>query len=454
MSQLIRGLSLRQAVAVNMIDMVGIGPFITIPFIIGAMNGPQCILAWVLGAVLSFTDGSVWAELGAKWPQAGGSYSFLQNLYGKQKWGRLLSFLYIWQTIIQAPLVVASGAIGFAQYLTFLVPLDSLQQKAVSGGLVILLTLLLYRKITDIGKISVFMGMIVGGTILWLIFSGVSHFKTELAFTYAPDAFDLTPVFFFGLGQASIKTVYSFLGYYNVCHLGGEIKDPERNIPRSIFISIAGIALLYLSMQLIILGNIPWQEAKDSPFIVSLYFERIYGHTTAQIATGLVLFIAITSLFAVLLGYSRVPYAAAVDGNFFSAFGKVHPTKHFPHVSLLVLAGVAFVFSLLFKMKEVITAIIIMRIMVQFIGQSVGIILYHQKQKNLTPNPSPKEREQNEFPYRMWLYPLPALIGIAVWLFIFFSAEAIYIAGAFGVIALGIIAYLLKAKTQKEWPFA
>jgi fructoselysine transporter len=442
MSQLIRGLSLRQAVAVNMIDMVGIGPFITIPFIIGAMNGPQCILAWVLGAVLSFTDGSVWAELGAKWPQAGGSYSFLQNLYGKQKWGRLLSFLYIWQTIIQAPLVVASGAIGFAQYLTFLVPLDSLQQKAVSGGLVILLTLLLYRKITDIGKISVFMGMIVGGTILWLIFSGVSHFKTELAFTYAPDAFDLTPVFFFGLGQASIKTVYSFLGYYNVCHLGGEIKDPERNIPRSIFISIAGIALLYLSMQLIILGNIPWQEAKDSPFIVSLYFERIYGHTTAQIATGLVLFIAITSLFAVLLGYSRVPYAAAVDGNFFSAFGKVHPTKHFPHVSLLVLAGVAFVFSLLFKMKEVITAIIIMRIMVQFIGQSVGIILYHQKQK------------AENFPYRMWLYPLPALIGIAVWLFIFFSAEAVYIAGAFGVIALGIIAYLLKAKTQKEWPFA
>lgn len=442
MSQLIRGLSLRQAVAVNMIDMVGIGPFITIPFIIGAMNGPQCILAWVLGAVLSFTDGSVWAELGAKWPQAGGSYSFLQNLYGKQKWGRLLSFLYIWQTIIQAPLVVASGAIGFAQYLTFLVPLDSLQQKAVSGGLVILLTILLYRKITDIGKISVFMGMIVGGTILWLVFSGLSHFKTELAFTYAPDAFDLTPVFFFGLGQASIKTVYSFLGYYNVCHLGGEIKDPERNIPRSIFISIAGIALLYLSMQLIILGNIPWQEAKDSPFIVSLYFERIYGHTTAQIATGLVLFIAITSLFAVLLGYSRVPYAAAVDGNFFSAFGKVHPTKHFPHVSLLVLAGVAFVFSLLFKMKEVITAIIIMRIMVQFIGQSVGIILYHQKQK------------AENFPYRMWLYPLPALIGIAVWLFIFFSAEAIYIAGAFGVIALGIIAYMLKAKTQKEWPFA
>ena len=434
MGQLIRGLSLRQAIAINTIDMVGIGPFITIPFIIGAMNGPQCMLAWLLGAVLSFADGSVWAELGAKWPEAGGSYSFLQNLYGKKKWGRLFSFLYIWQTIIQAPLVVASGAIGFSQYLTYLIPLGTIEKKMVSGGLVILITALLYRKITDIGKISVVMGMIVGGTILWMIASAIPHFSPALAFTYPEGAFDLTPVFFVGLGQASIKTVYSFLGYYNVCHLGGEIKEPERNIPRSIFISIAIIAVLYLLMQLSVLGVIPWQEAKGSEFIVSLYFEKIYGHAVAQVATALVLLIAITSLFAVLLGYSRVPYAAAVDGNFFSVFGKLHPTKNFPYVSLLILAGIAFAFSLLFKMKEVITAIIIMRIIVQFIGQAVGILLYHQK-----------HREEN-FPFRMWLYPLPAIIGIAVWLFIFFSAEWQYIAGAVGVIALGCLVYAIKEK--------
>lgn len=433
MGQLIRGLSLRQAVAVNTIDMVGIGPFITIPFIIGAMHGPQCILAWVLGAVLAFADGSVWAELGAKWPEAGGSYAFLQNLYGKKKWGRMFSFLYIWQTIIQAPLVVASGAIGFSQYLTYLIPgLSAVEQKIVSGALVILITILLYRKITDIGKISVFMGMIVGGTILWLILSAIPHFNSSLAFTYPEDAFDLTPLFFAGLGQASIKTVYSYLGYYNVCHLGGEIKDPERNIPRSIFISIAIIAVLYLLMQISVLGVIPWQEAKDSPFIVSLYFERIYGHTVALVATGFVLFIAITSLFAVLLGYSRVPYAAALDGNFFSVFGKLHPTKNFPHVSLLVLASIAFVFSLLFKMKEVITAIIVVRIIVQFVGQGIGIILYHQKHK-----------EEN-FPFRMWLYPLPALIGIFVWGFIFYSAEWQYMAGAVGVIGLGALVYWIK----------
>ncbi|MFN8295878.1 MAG: APC family permease [Chitinophagales bacterium] len=430
MSKLIRGLSLRQAVAINMIDMVGIGPFITIPFIIGSMNGPQCIIAWMLGAFLSFCDGCVWAELGAKWPQAGGSYIFLQNLYGK-KYGKLFSFLYIWQTTIQAPLVIASGAIGFASYLQYLVPLETWQQKCVSGSLVLLLILLLYRKITDIGKISVFMGIIVCGTILWLIISGLMQFDTNLAFTYPKDAFKLTPLFFIGLGAASQKTIYSFLGYYNVCHLGGEIKEPEINIPKSIFISIFGITILYLLMQISVLGVIPWQDAKNSEFIVSTFFEKIYGTTIANIATALILFIAVSSLFAVMLGYSRVPYAAAVDGNYFKIFSKLHPDKNFPHVSLLILGGVAFFFSLLFKMKEIISAIIIMRILIQFVSQSAGILLLHQKKK-----------EEN-FPWRMPLYPLPAFIGIMVWLFIFYTAELKYKLFAFAIIASGILLYYL-----------
>jgi amino acid transporter len=407
------------------------------------MNGPQCIIAWILGAVLSYADGSVWAELGAKWPEAGGSYSFLQNLYGREKWGRLLSFLYVWQTCIQAPLVVASGAIGFSQYLTYLIPsLDEVSKKVISGALVILITGLLYRKITDIGRISVFMGMIVIGTILWLIISGLSHFHPALAFTYPKGAFDMTPLFFVGLGHASTKTIYSFLGYYNVCHLGGEIKEPERNIPRSIFISITGIAILYLLMQISVLGVIPWQQAKDSPFIVSLFFEQIYGPLAAKIATALVLFIAISSLFAVMLGYSRVPYAAAADGHFFEPFARLHPTKNFPYVSLLVLGGLAFVFSLLFKMADIITAIIIMRIIVQFIGQSIGILLYHQRMK------------QEAFPYRMLFYPLPAVIGIIVWAFIFFSAEWQFILGALAVIALGSLIFMLQSYQKKEWPFS
>ena len=443
MSKLVRALSLKQAVAINMIDMVGIGPFIAIPFVIGAMNGPQCIIAWLVGALLAYADGSVWAELGAKWPEAGGSYAFLQNLYGREKWGRLMSFLYVWQTSIQAPLVIASGAIGFSQYLTYLIPsLDATSQKAVSGALVIFVTILLYRKIEDIGNISIFMGIIVIGTILWLIVSGFSHFHPALAFSYPKGAFDMTPFFFLGLGQACTKTVYSFLGYYNVCHLGGEIKDPERNIPRSIFISITGIAILYLLMQIAVLGVIPWQQAKGSPFIISLFFEQLYGPLAAKIATGLVLFIAISSLFAVALGYSRVPYAAAVDGHFFKVFARLHPTKNFPYVSLLVLGGLAFVFSLLFRMGDVITAIVVMRIIIQFIGQSVGIMLYHREKKN------------EPFPYRMALYPLPAIVGIIVWAFIFCSAQWQFILGAVGVIAIGCLIFGIQSYQKKLWPFA
>lgn len=427
MQKLTRSLGLTQSTAVNMIDMVGIGPFVTIPFVIGAMNGPACIVAWLLGALLSFCDGMVWSELGAKWPEAGGSYQFLKKLFGEKKKGALLSFLYIWQTSIQAPLVIASGAIGFAQYFTFLVPLESWEQKIISGSLVILLTAMLYRRISDIGKISVALWIGVLLTLGWLIYAGLTNFNAAQAFDFSSSPAWFSSLFFVGLGQATIKTMYSYLGYYNVCHIGSEIKDPEKNIPRSIMISIAGISVIYLLMQIVVLGVIPWQEAKDSPFIVSTFFERIYGQTSATIATILILWIGLASLFAVMLGYSRVPYAAAIDGNYFKIFARLHPTKNFPHVSLLILAATAFVFSLLFKLKEVITAIIVMRILIQFVSQSVGVILLRRKKEAM--------------PYKMILFPLPAIIAIIVWMFIFFSSGLPYILGALGVIASGMVLF-------------
>ena len=435
-SSLERGLSLTQATSINMIDMVGIGPFITLPLIVGAMHGPQCILAWILGALLAFLDGSVWAELGAKWPMAGGSYVFLQKVY-ESRFGKMMSFLLVWQTLIQAPLVVASAAIGFSKYLTYLVSLDSAQQKVVSGALVILVTILLYRNIKSIGKISVLLWIITGGTFLWLIGSGFRHFNPQWAFSFSKDAFDLTPLFFVGLGQASLKTVYSYLGYYNVCHLGGEIKNPQKNIPRAIFLSIGGIAILYLGMQIMISGAMPWRQIASSNFIVSTYFQQLYNPFVAKIATALILIIASSSLFAVMLGYSRIPYAAAVDGNFFKVFAKVHPKKGFPYISLLFMGGLGFIFSLLFKLTEVITAILTMRIIVQFVGQSIGVLYWHWK------------KPADERPYKMWLFPLPAIIGIIIWLFILFTSPWIYIIGATAIIAIGIAIYFIVIEPQK-----
>jgi fructoselysine transporter len=428
-----------------MIDMVGIGPFVTMALVIDIMSGPQCIIAWVIGALLAFFDAMVWSELGAKWPEAGGSFVFLRKLYGETSWGKLLSFLFIWQTTFQAPLVIASGAIGFAEHVGYLVPLTPLTQKLVSGALVLMLTFALYRKITTAGKISMGLWVVLIITIIGIIIAGATHFNSQLAFTYPDNAFTLSPLFFMVLGQAMGKSVYSYLGYYNVCHLGAEIQEPERNIPRSMFISIAGIAVIYIAMQLSILGTLPWQEARHSKFVFSLFFERLYGTTAAEVITVLILVIAAASLFSAMLGYSRIPYAAAKEGAFFKVFARVHPTKHFPHVSLLVLGALGFVFSVFFdRMSDVISAILAMRIMIQFIGQTVGLIYYRRKAQ---------ASRLSEMPYKMPLFPLPAILSIAIWLFVFYFTGLPFIASAIGVIAIGAVVYLVRARMIGEWPF-
>ncbi len=436
-----RELGLKEAVALNMIDMIGIGPFVVSPLIIHAMGGPQALLAWIAGAVLALLDGFVWSELGAALPRAGGSYVFLREAYGPDRWGRLMSFLFVWQTLIQAPLVIASGAIGFSQYATYLHPFTSFEQKGISGLVVLVVIALLYRRIRTIGKISMMLWVGVVGTILWLIAGGITHFDAGKAFSFPPGAFHLSHLFFAGLGAAMVSTTYTYWGYYNIALMGGELREPQKNIPRGIFISIGGIAVLYIAMQIAVLGVVPWQEAQYSPFLVSTFVEKISGPVAARVATSLVLWIAFASIFAGLLGYSRVPYAAALDGSFFSIFARVHPQKKFPYVSLLFLGGVAFVCSLLFKLSTVIAAILATRLLVQFIGQAVGIILLHKRW--------PPER----FPFKMWLYPLPAVLTMCGWAALFWATGA---ARKYGLllIALGLVAFLLRAREVRQWPFA
>ena len=432
-----RGLSLTQATAINMIDMVGIGPFVTMSIIVSLMHGPASVLAWLLGATLAYMDGMVWAELGARWPEAGGSYVFLKRLFGEKKGGRLMSFLFIWQTTLQAPLVIASGAIGFANYFSYLIPLNFIEKKMVSGGLVILLVVLLYRNIKSVGKISVVLWVITGGTILWLILSGIPHFNAAQAFDLHMSSFGTSSILYVALGQASLKSIYSYLGYYNVCHLGAEIKDPAKNIPRSILISISGIVILYLGMQTMILGVLPWQTVAKSDFVASIYFEQIYNHGVAQVATLLILVIALASLFSAILGYSRIPYAAAVNGDFFKVFAKVHPRHKFPHVSLLAVGAVGFIFALIFRLGDAITAILTMRILVQFVSQAVGVIAWNYKHKG------------EERPYIMPLFPIPAIISIVAWLFIYSCIKVQFIEWSLVVLGAGGVAYFLRERYGK-----
>ncbi len=434
-------LSLLQATAINMTDMVGIGPFVVLSSVAGIMNGPSFLYAWLAGAFLSFTDAAIWSELGAAFPLAGGSYNFLKAGFGA-RWGRLMSFLFVWQTMIQAPLVLTSASLGFAKYFSFLVPLNLVESKMVSGGLIILIIFLLYRKIETIGKITVALWVGVLATIAIIIAGGIMHgnFMQPIADMNNNVVFNAS--FGLALGNASVQTVYSYLGYYNVCHLGGDINKPQKNIPRSMFISIAGIAVLYLMMNISVASVLPFETIKSSAFVVSDYIKVLAGSTAATIVTILILWVAFASVFSATLGYSRIPYAAAKDGAFFSLFAKLHPTKNFPYVSLLALGGIAFVFSILFSnLRDVIKAILAMRILVQFISQAVGLILLHKRKGRLF------------FPWKMPLYPVPVILAILIWAFIFSSTENLMLYGL-GVALLGVIAFLIKSNVRKEWPFA
>jgi amino acid transporter len=375
----------------------------------------------------------VWSQLGAALPRAGGSFHFLKEGYGK-KGGPLMSFLFVWQTMIQAPLVIASASIGFSQYASYFFHFSMIEEKIVSGSVVILVITLLYRKIESIGKISVFLWVGVLFTMGWIILGGVAHGNFLDPIKHINDGFTMQHGFVAALGFASVKTIYSYLGYYNVCHLGGEIKNPSKNIPRSMFISITGIAILYLCMNISVASVLPFEVITQSKYVVSEYIKTLYGEKAGAIVTVLILMVAFASLFSATLGYSRIPYAAAQNKSFFNFFNKVHPTLHFPHRSLLVLGGIAFVFSLLFRLKEVIDAILAMRIMIQFIGQAVGLLLLM------------KRKGKSFFPWRMPLYPIPLILAILIWGGIFFSTGQKMMMSGITVTALGLIAFFVAKK--------
>ncbi|MBS1731642.1 MAG: amino acid permease [Bacteroidetes bacterium] len=439
-NQLPRKINLLQASAINMIDMVGIGPFVVLGIVANTMGGPWFLYAWILGALLALADATIWSELGATFPQAGGSYNFLKEGYGPG-WGKLMSFLFVWQTMIQAPLVIASAAIGFSMYAGYISPLTDLEHKIISGALVILIIFLLYRKIETIGKISVLLWIGVLLTMGSVIAGGLWHGQFLSPVKHINDGLTVNTVFITALSAASIKSIYSFLGYYNICHLGAEIKNPQKNIPRSMYISIAGITIFYLLMNISVASVLPMPVLQNSSFAVSDFMEALAGRGAANLITILILWVAFASVFSATLGYSRIPYAAAKDGAFFKVFARLHPTKNFPYISLLVLGAIAFLFSLLFRLSEVIDAIIAMRILVQFVGQGVGLLLLS------------KRKGRDFFSWRMPFFPVPAILAMLIWLAIFYATGWKMMLGGFIVISLGVIIYLLKSKTNNEWPF-
>ena len=446
---LIRRFGLLQATALNMTNMIGIGPFITIPALMSALGGPQAMLGWFIALLIAIPDGMVWSELGAAMPGSGGSYLYLREAFGRATIGRMMAFLFIWQFILSGPLEIASGCIGFAQYLGYLFPALAKPENVrlaqfVAAGVAALTVVLLYRRITTIGKITVSLWIGTLLTVGAVIVSGALRFDPKVAFDFPPGAFQLSWGFLLGLGAASRVGIYDYLGYYDVCYIGEEVKSPGRVIPRSILISLVTVALIYFAINLSLIGVVPWREfvpAKDPPDAVgSMFMEKLYGSKVAGVFTVMVLWTAVGSVFALMLGYSRIPYAAAQNGDFFKVFGRLHPEKNFPHVSLLVIGAVSIVCSFL-PLMTVIDALLITRILVQFIGQIVAVVLLRRRAPTM------------ERPYRIWLYPAPCFVALAGWLFVFGTAGWKLILFGVGTVLAGLLLFLIWSWRTRRWPF-
>ena len=450
-----RRIGVTQATAINMSQMCGIGPFITIPVMVVAFGGPQAIMGWVFGAVLALCDGLVWAELGASMPGSGGTYLYLREAF-QYRSGRLMPFLFVWTAILFIPLIMSTGIYGFVSYLRYLWPsMTSADSYVVGLAAVVIIIALLWRRIDSIGKITEILWIIMIGTVLVVIVAAYTHFNAAQVFTFPAHAFDITRSgFWIGFAGGLTVGVYDYLGYNTSAYVGAEIKKPGRAIPRSIVYSVVGMMVIYLAMQVGVLGVVNWHEMLNtsSPAytsVVSLLLERTLGATAAKIVTGFILITAFTSVFAGLLAGSRVPYDAARDGVFFRSFARLHPRLEFPTVGLLtmgVVTAAGFVIGQLTSLLVLIQLLTVVMVLVQGLAQILALSVLRRRQPGLRR------------PYKMFLYPLPSFIAGAGWLVIYgyadYNAPGLHpIELSLLWVAFGIGAFAVWARKKGEWPF-
>jgi amino acid transporter len=467
-----RHFGLLQATALNVTMIVGAGVFVTIPPMLGILPGPYALLGWLAAGALILVDGLIWSELGAALPGSGGTYLYLLECYGRERWGRLMAFLFIWQFLISGPLEIGSGLIALATFATQLSPAfekfnadhtatwmlwaDPKMPVALSFGPARLIGLgcgfailvLLYRRITALGRLTVTFWVGVLAVIAWILIDGAWHFDAARAFDFSGAAAS-RPDLGWGVGGAMVLAMYSYLGYYSVCYIGDEVRDPGRTIPRSILLSALLVVVLFAGLHLAMLGTVSWrevpmdEEAQASFSLAATFMRRLHGDGAATLVTLLLMWSAFGSAFAGLLGYSRIPYGAARYGHFFAGFDKVHPAHHIPHVSLLVVGGMTLFWSF-FDLQNVINALIVTRILEQFVAQAVGVMLLRRRQPNL-----PR-------PYRMWLYPVPCLLALAGWTYLYAAAgwqSLLPCVLALVTLATGAVVFVAWSWRTGGWPF-
>jgi amino acid transporter len=463
---LARSFGLWQATAINITQVVGAGVFVTIPLILIALPGAYGLLAWLVAGVLVLADGMIWGELGAALPAAGGSYHFLLECYGRRTWGRLMAFLFVWQILVSGPLEVGSGLVAIAQFSTALspafktfdeahslhyeIPISPEQTLGVAFGPArgvgfaagVLILVLLNRRVAVLGRLSVIFLIAVLGVIAWVLVEGAVRFDPALAFDTSFSDAERPANFAAALGAGMGLAVYAYLGYYNVCYLGAEVRDPGRTIPRSILLSTLSVVLLFALVHLAMTGAMPWRDvvaARENP--TAELMARAHGPWAAAAVAVCLIGSTFASAFSGALGYSRVPFAAARGGHFFRWFRAVHPRHLIPHRSLLLIGGMVLFWSF-FSLDAIISALIATRILEQFVAQAIAVVLLR------------RTRPARPLPWRMWLYPLPCAVAIVGWLFVYAGTGRLYIAMGAGTLVVGLVAFLIWSRLQHTWPFA
>ncbi|MFJ9722739.1 APC family permease [Streptomyces sp. NPDC101209] len=444
-----------QATAINMSQMCGIGPFVTIPLMVAAFGGPQAVIGFIAGAILALADGLVWAELGAAMPGSGGSYVYLRQAF-QYRTGRLMPFLFVWTAMLFIPLIMSTGVVGFVQYLGYLAPdLTKAQGDLIGLGIVALVVLLLWRGIENIARITAVMWTVMIASVFLVILAAATDFSAHLAFTYPAHAFDLgSNHFWLGFAAGLTIGIYDYLGYNTTAYMGAEIKDPGRTLPRSIIFSILGIMAIYLLLQIGTLGVIDWHRMTDpkdiaSTSVASAVLEKTWGKGAADTVTVLILITAFASVFTGLLGGSRVPYDAARERVFFRPYARLHPRHRFPMLGLAtmgVITAVGFLIGRHTDLATLIQLLTTVMVLVQALAQIVALTVLRKRQPTLRR------------PYRMWLYPLPSIVAFVGWCVIYGYADKNSpgrhpIEWSLAWLALGGVAYVLWARFEKVWPF-
>ncbi|GGI01237.1 amino acid permease [Arthrobacter liuii] len=437
-----------------MSQMVGIGPFITIPAMIVAFGGPQAVLGWIAGAVLALADGMIWAELGASMPGSGGTYVYLREAF-KRRTGRLMPFLFVWSAVLFIPLIMATGVIGFVQYLGYLLPdMDNTTGTVVGLVLIALITAVLWRRIESLGRLTVVLWVVMVATVLTVIVACFTHFNAAQVVDFPAGAFDISSGGFWVAFVAGLTIgIYDYMGYNTAAYMGAEMKNPGRTIPRSVVFSVVGIMVIYLFTQIGVLGVVKWQEMMDTSSqaytsVVSLLLERTWGTGVSTAVTVFILITAFASLLVGLLAGSRVPYDAARDGVFFKVYAKLHPTKEFPVAGLITMGVGTMVGFLIGRFTDISTLIQLLTavmVIVQALGQVAAVVLLRRRSDMMRP-------------YRMWLYPAPLIIAAAGWLAVYFYSDANApglhpIELSLAWVAAGVVCFLVWAKREKSWPF-